>query len=154
MVIIFFPTDTKPSDLRLFRGPANSTMVDMRKPWMNLADLRNHRCPMPPVAKQLQMDQRHRLQIKDFKNVQKSTKPNVNNFRRSMPEFDRTKFVTFQEPLTSPGSDGDCTFVTYDEEDDDMSTTTSGSYTIEHEDASLDISAQGVKFPGLRSCLV
>ena len=141
------------SEMRPFNNrPLNSTSNGLTKPWMNLADLQFNHPRHSSVIQQLQDDRRHRLQFKSH-----SDKNNANNIKRNMytqshSSFDRSKFVTFQEPQIfppPPPSDLDRSFMTYEEEDDDGSTTTSGSYTIDHEDVTLDMHS-----PGLRGCLV
>ena len=140
------------SEMRPFGRPIHSTRTDLSKPWMNLADLQFGYPRQSVVAQQLHDDRRHRLQFKNMsdRNVDR------NNIKRNMytqshSSFDRSKFVTFQEPqlFPPPPSDLDRSFMTYEEEEDDASTTTSGSYTIDHEDVTLDM-----RSPGLRGCLV
>ncbi|XP_045204687.2 protocadherin alpha-13-like [Mercenaria mercenaria] len=149
-----------PSDLRNPR--ANSTFIDQPRPWLNLADLRHHNCPRLPVAQQLHNDRKHRLQLRDFTDRNSSrNKPSVHQFNRgpytqSDNNFDRHKVFPVSKPpvFPPPPSDLDRSYMTYEEEDDDLSTTTSGSYTIDHEDVSLDLRSPPPNAHALRGCLV
>ena len=148
--------------------PTHSTFIDQsppQKPWLNLADLRYHNCNKLPVAQQLQDDRKHRLQLRNLAE-RKSARPSVStNLRphvgfQSQSDRNLQRFrmaptsprqTTFFPP---PPSDLDRSFMTYEDEDDDLSTTTSGSYTIDQEDISLDFRSPLPKAPGLKSCLV
>jgi hypothetical protein len=157
----FFSTDIRlPSDLRYPR--ANSTFIGQQKPWLNLADLRHHNCQRLPVAQQLHDDRKHRLQLRDFADrTSTRNKPGVHQFRRgphsqSDNNFNRQKVYPVSKPpvFPPPPSDLDRSYMTYEEEDDDLSTTTSGSYTIDHEDVSLDLRSPPPSAHALRGCLV
>lgn len=151
-----------PSDFRYPKGPVNSTIVDHKTPYMNLADLRHHNCPRLPVAQQIQHDRKLRLQLRDFTDrISLRNKSDVHNLHRgpytqSDNNFDRHRVFPVSKPpiFPPPPSDLDRSFMTYEEEDDDLSTTTSGSYTIDHEDVSLDLRSPVPNAPGLKSCLV
>lgn len=150
------------SDLRYPRAPVNSTFVDQHRPWLNLADLRHHNCPRIPVAQQLHNDRKHRLQLRDFADRNNTKNKNSNPqlqrgpYTQSDNNFDRHKVFPVSKPpvFPPPPADLDRSYMTYDEDDDDMSTTTSGSYTIDHEDVSLDLRSPQSNTAALRGCLV
>ncbi|KAH3843290.1 protocadherin-11 X-linked-like [Dreissena polymorpha] len=160
-----FDSDIKhTSDTRLTTGPKQSTFLEPPKAWLNLADLRYHNCHKLPVAQQLHDDRKHRLQLRNL-GERKSSRPvypsterthgalrtqsdgNINKMR--LPVLPRQTAV-----LSTQAADIDQSFMTYTEEDDDMSTTTSGSYTIDEEDISLDLRSPIPRVAGLRSCIV
>ncbi|KAL4230920.1 Protocadherin-18 [Mactra antiquata] len=150
-----------PSDLRYHqRFPVNSTFNDNHKPWLNLADLRHHKCPKMSVAQQLQNDRKHRLQLKDFTDRNsvrcKQNEPILHRGPHTQSDinFDRNRIYPKTHTLPPPPSDVEHSFMTYEEDDDDLSTTTSGSYTIDHEDVSLDLRSPVLNTPALRGCLV
>ncbi|WAQ97850.1 PC11X-like protein [Mya arenaria] len=159
-------SDVKPTaEMRYLDGPKHSTFIDPPKPWLNLADLQYHNCNKLPVVQQLHDDRKHRLQLRNLGDRRSSrpaytpsehlkTAPRTQSDRN----FDRNRLPGIAKQVhlfPPPPSDIDRSFMTYEEEEDDLSTTTSGSYTIDHDDISLDfrspISKNG---SGLRGCLV
>jgi len=158
-------SDTKP-DFRTADGPRHSTMMDTPKPWVNLGDLHYHNCHQLPVVQQLNDDRKNRLQLRNFADRRSSrpssTYSNTDRLQytpRAQSEriLDRSRLPGVHKPrvnFANLPSDVDQSFMTY-EDDDDLSTTTSGSYTIDHDDISLDLRSPIPRTAaGLRSCLV